>query len=140
YLGEKIAEGPPGEVTVDPKVREVYFGSSLDGNPTEFMGEAVEPGEVLLSVDLGGLNYGKARAMGKVGIEVREGECVSIVGLNGAGKTSLFKAMLGFVDYDGEIQWQGEPLRGQTPAAVVRKGISKCPETRELFSYMSVRE
>jgi branched-chain amino acid transport system ATP-binding protein len=71
---------------------------------------------------------------------VREGEFVSLVGLNGAGKTTLFNAISGLVPYSGTIRWAGEPLVGRSAAAIARAGIVQCPETRELFTDMSVRE
>lgn len=107
YVGEKIAEGPPHAVTKDPKVREVYFGSSLDDGPSLFLGEGIQAGESLLDADIQDLHYGKARALGRVRLQVDEGECVSVVGLNGAGKSSFFKAVLGFVDYSGDVRWRG---------------------------------
>lgn len=138
--GEKIAEGPPQAVTRDAKVREVYFGSALD-EPIAHLGLADSvAGQTLLDADVHDLHYGKARALESVRLKIKEGECVSVVGLNGAGKSSLFKAILGFVEFSGDILWQGESMRGQAPAAIIRRGISQCPETRELFAYMTVRE
>jgi branched-chain amino acid transport system ATP-binding protein len=84
--------------------------------------------------------YGKAQALERVSLDVREGEFVSVVGLNGAGKTTLFNAISGLVPYEGEIRWRGEPLAGRSAAAIARAGIVQCPETRELFGEMSVRE
>jgi ABC-type branched-subunit amino acid transport system ATPase component len=62
------------------------------------------------------------------------------VGLNGAGKTSLFNAISGLVPYSGAIRWGGAKLGGITPAAIARGGIVQCPESRELFGEMNVRE
>ena len=84
--------------------------------------------------------YGKATALEDVSIHVGEGEFVSVVGLNGAGKTTLFNAISGLVPFSGTINWRGETLAGRTPAAIARGGIVQCPETRELFGDMSVRE
>jgi branched-chain amino acid transport system ATP-binding protein len=84
--------------------------------------------------------YGKAQALQGVSIHVHEGEFVSVVGLNGAGKTTLFNAISGLVPYAGDIKWNADPLRGSTPAAIARGGIVQCPESRELFGDMSVRE
>ncbi len=63
-----------------------------------------------------------------------------MVGLNGAGKTTLFNAISGLVPYRGRIAWAGDGLAGRTPAAIARGGIVQCPESRELFGTMSVRE
>jgi branched-chain amino acid transport system ATP-binding protein len=71
---------------------------------------------------------------------VREGEFVSIVGLNGAGKTTLFNAVSGLVPYAGTIRFAGGDLAGRSGGAIARSGIVQCPETRELFGDMTVRE
>jgi len=71
---------------------------------------------------------------------VHEGEFVSVVGLNGAGKTTLFNAISGLLPYSGEISFRGEALRDRSAAKIARGGIVQCPETRELFGDMSVRE
>jgi ABC-type branched-subunit amino acid transport system ATPase component len=63
-----------------------------------------------------------------------------VVGLNGAGKTTLFNAISSLVPYTGTVKWKGQSLAGETPAAIARNGIVQCPETRELFGDMSVRE
>ncbi len=63
-----------------------------------------------------------------------------IVGLNGAGKTTLFNTISGLLPYTGEIVRGGEKLRGTSPARIARSGIVQCPESRELFGEMTVRE
>jgi branched-chain amino acid transport system ATP-binding protein len=84
--------------------------------------------------------YSKAQALEKVGIHVHEGEFVSIVGINGAGKTTLFNTIFGFLPYQGSVRWQGQSLYGLSPAQISRRGIVQCPESRELFGDMTVRE
>ena len=84
--------------------------------------------------------YGKAQALENVSIHVHEGEFVSVVGLNGAGKTTLFNTISGFLPYSGEIVRGGDKLRGTSPAKIARSGLVQCPESRELFGEMSVRE
>jgi ABC-type branched-subunit amino acid transport system ATPase component len=86
------------------------------------------------------VRYGKAQALDDVSLHVGEGECVSIVGLNGAGKTTLFNALSGLLPYSGTILFDGRELKGTSPGAVARSGIVQCPESRELFGDMSVRE
>jgi branched-chain amino acid transport system ATP-binding protein len=84
--------------------------------------------------------YGKAQALEPVSLHVHAGEFVSVVGLNGAGKTTLFNAISGLVPHSGDIRWAGSSLRGLSGAAVARGGIVQCPETRELFGEMTVKE
>ena len=138
YLGEHIAEGSAEEVMRDETVRRVYLGGAIT---TAARPEAsFKDTEPLLRVDGVGVLYGKAQALEKVSIHVHEGEFVSVVGLNGAGKTTLFNAISGLVPYSGTIHWGGTTLGGRSPAAIARDGIVQCPETRELFGDMSVRE
>ena len=84
--------------------------------------------------------YGKAQALENVSIHVHAGEFVSVVGLNGAGKTTLFNAISGLLPYAGDIRREGATLRGKTAATIARNGIVQCPEGRELFVDMTVRE
>jgi len=138
YLGEHIAEGSAEEVMRNETVRRVYLGGAIT---TAARREAdFKDAEPLLQVQDVGVLYGKAQALEKVSIHVHEGEFVSVVGLNGAGKTTLFNAISGLVPYSGTIQWGGTTLAGRTPAAIARDGIVQCPETRELFGDMTVRE
>jgi branched-chain amino acid transport system ATP-binding protein len=137
YLGERIAEGTADEVTRDPTVRRVYLGGGIEVASRQAPSVSRTP---LLQVDDVGVLYGKAQALEQVSIRVDEGEFVSVVGLNGAGKTSLFNAISGLVPYSGQIRWGGRDLRGRTPATIAREGIVQCPETRELFGDMTVRE
>ncbi|HEX5327658.1 MAG TPA: ATP-binding cassette domain-containing protein, partial [Acetobacteraceae bacterium] len=138
YLGERIAEGSAEQVMQDATVRRVYLGGAIEAHPRKDLdAQTTEPLLDLRGIDV---RYGKAQALQQVSVHVHEGEFVSIVGLNGAGKTTLFNAVSGLVPYDGEIRWSGASLRDRTPAAIARAGIVQCPETRELFGDMSVRE
>ena len=138
YLGEPIVEGSAEEVMSNETVRRVYIGGAIETHPRKELD--AKGGESLLDVRDLEVFYGKAQALQKVSLHVRAGEFVSVVGLNGAGKTTLFNAISGLVPYNGEIAWAGASLRGRTPAAIARGGVVQCPETRELFGDMSVRE
>jgi ABC-type branched-subunit amino acid transport system ATPase component len=138
YLGEHIAEGTADEVMRDETVRRVYLGGKIETHARpEINARQGEP-----ALDVRGINvfYGKAQALDQVSIHVHEGEFVSIVGLNGAGKTTLFNAISGLVPSTGDIHWDGRSLRGRSPASIARGGVVQCPESRELFGDMSVRE
>jgi len=138
YLGERIAEGSASEVMQDETVRRVYLGGKLEtAQRAACLGAGRAP---LLEVEGLGVLYGKATALDGVSLRIGEGEFVSVVGLNGAGKTTLFNAISGLVPHSGTVTWKGRPLAGQTPGAIARGGIVQCPETRELFGDMNVRE
>jgi branched-chain amino acid transport system ATP-binding protein len=138
YLGERIAEGSAEEVMQNETVRRVYIGGKIEAAERRVTGS--DGSATLLQLDAVEVFYGKARAIERVEIAVRQEECVSIVGLNGAGKTTLFNAISGLVPYRGSIRFAGRDLRTLTPAAIARAGVVHCPETRELFAHMSVRE
>ncbi len=105
-------------------------------------GRRYRPAKARPLLDVRGIDvlYGKAQALQQVSIHVLDGEFVSIVGLNGAGKTTLFNAISGLIPYQGEIRWEGAPLKGRSAAVIARGGIVQCPETRELFGDLSVQE
>jgi ABC-type branched-subunit amino acid transport system ATPase component len=139
YLGEPIAEGTAEQVMRDPKVRQVYMGGGIEVSARQ----APVPASTAPLLDVQGLSvlYGKAQALEDVSIHVRPGEFVSVVGLNGAGKTTLFNAISGLVPSSaGTILWDGAALAGRSAAVIARGGIVQCPESRELFGTMSVRE
>jgi branched-chain amino acid transport system ATP-binding protein len=139
YVGERIAEGTAEEVMRDETVRRVYLGGSIEtaARPESTFRDSITP---FLQVNNVSVQYGKAQALEDVSIHVHAGEFVSVVGLNGAGKTTLFNTISGFLPYSGEIRREGTPLRGQTAARIARSGIVQCPEGRELFTDMTVRE
>jgi branched-chain amino acid transport system ATP-binding protein len=138
YLGEHVAEGTAEEVMRNETVRAVYLGGKIE---TAARPEREDKGRPpLLDVRNVGVLYGKAQALEDVSIHVGEGEFVSVVGLNGAGKTTLFNAISGLVPSFGTVTWKGKELGGMTAAKIARMGIVQCPESRELFGDMSVRE
>jgi ABC-type branched-subunit amino acid transport system ATPase component len=138
YLGEYVAEGTAEEVMRNETVRRVYLGGKIEAR--ERGAEVANSRPAILQVEDVGVLYGKARALDSVSLTVREGEFVSVVGLNGAGKTTLFNAISGLVPYQGSIRYGAQDLKGMSGAAIARAGLVQCPETRELFGDMTVRE
>ncbi len=138
YLGEGVAEGTAESVMRNETVRQVYLGGKIEIG--EHRAETANHKPPLLEVDEVSVFYGKAQALEKVNIHAREGEFVSIVGLNGSGKTTLFNAISGLVPYSGRIRFDKRDLNGVTAGAIARGGVVQCPETRELFGDMTVRE
>ncbi|MEI5996113.1 ATP-binding cassette domain-containing protein [Paraburkholderia bengalensis] len=138
YLGEHIAEGTAEDVMRNETVRRVYLGGALEVRERSAADAGAKP--VILDVSGVGVLYDKACALDQVSLQVREGEFVSVVGLNGAGKTTLFNAISGLVRYTGTIRFHGQDLKGMSGAAIARSGVVQCPETRELFGDMTVRE
>lgn len=87
------------------------------------------------------VHYGKALAVEKVSLDVREGEFVAVIGPNGAGKTTLFKTISSVIKpTSGEIYFEGKRTDMLPPHEVARLGIAHCPERRRLASRMTVME
>ena len=85
--------------------------------------------------------YGPIQAIRGVSIDVPEGKIVTVLGANGAGKTTILRTISGVLDADrGEIIFQGQSIAGQTPDRVMRAGICHSPEGREIFPFLSVAE
>jgi branched-chain amino acid transport system ATP-binding protein len=95
----------------------------------------------MLSVRDLSIRYGRGTVVTGVNLEVREGTVVSLVGTNGAGKTSLINAVSGLVrPAQGRITLLGRDLDGVPAFRRARQGIVQVPEGRDLFPKMSVRE
>ena len=86
------------------------------------------------------VSYGSFQAVRQIEFEVRAGELVVLLGANGAGKTTIFRALSGLTRADGgsRIEFAGHDLATRSPRAIVDAGMSHCPEGRKLFPALSV--
>jgi branched-chain amino acid transport system ATP-binding protein len=85
--------------------------------------------------------YGRSHVLHGVGLTAREGEVVSLLGRNGAGKSTTLKAIVGLVDVTrGEVLYDGRPLRGLATHAIARLGVGFVPEDRRIFGDLTVLE
>jgi branched-chain amino acid transport system ATP-binding protein len=83
----------------------------------------------------------KVRDLHGVSFDVGAGECVALVGANGAGKSTTLKCICGLVGVrSGSIEFEGQRIDGLPGHAIVRRGLTMCPEGRQVFPDMSVRE
>lgn len=97
--------------------------------------------EPLLKLNDVELYYDHVYALKGVSLEVREGETVALIGANGAGKSSILRAITGLMKpRKGEIHYGGKRIDGIAPDEIVRLGISMVPEGRRVFPFMSVRD
>lgn len=101
---------------------------------------AVAEAPLLLDVSDLHVSYGKINAVTGVSLRVRQGEIVTVVGPNGAGKTTLMSAIMGVLPSRGRIFVAGDEDDGRSIANRVRGGIGLVPETRALFSSMSIED
>jgi branched-chain amino acid transport system ATP-binding protein len=85
--------------------------------------------------------YGPIRALHNVSLHVRAGEIVSLIGANGAGKTTMLNTISGLITCaNGEITFQEDEINGLSPEKIVASGISQVPEGRQIFAPLTVRE
>jgi branched-chain amino acid transport system ATP-binding protein len=85
--------------------------------------------------------YGPIKAIRGVSLQVRKGEIATVLGSNGAGKSTILKTISGIMDpRKGTIEFKNANITAQDPALIVRKGLSHVPEGREVFPLLSVRD
>jgi branched-chain amino acid transport system ATP-binding protein len=142
-----IADGAPDEVRRDPAVIAAYLGVSpapRAATPRAALTVAAQtapsqaPCAPLLQVQAMSLHYDGAQALDSVTLDVNQGELVALVGANGAGKSSLLKAIARIVPARGGLRFDGRDLAALTPESTVNAGIGLVPEGRELFATMTV--
>jgi len=85
--------------------------------------------------------YGAILAVSDLSVTVDAGEIVTLIGANGAGKSTVLRCISGLVrPTSGEILFEGQPIHTMAPSAIVRLGIGHAPEGRRVFANMSVHE
>ena len=96
--------------------------------------------EPLLSVRNLETYYGPITAIRGVSFDVTPGQIVTILGANGAGKTTVLKSVCGAMEpQKGTVAFAGQPITGREPDWVARHGIAHVPEGREIFPFMTVK-
>ncbi|MCR5631650.1 MAG: ABC transporter ATP-binding protein [Atopobiaceae bacterium] len=97
--------------------------------------------DLLLSVQDLSVSYGAIRAVRSISFEIKAGEIVTLIGANGAGKSTVLNTLSGLIKPDaGSIVFSGENIVGMKPHKIVEAGLALCPEGRRVFSRMSVAE
>lgn len=95
----------------------------------------------LLSLENVETFYGRVMAIRGVSLAVEEGTIVTVMGSNGAGKTTILKTISGALDpFKGSIKLDGAEISGKDPDVVARMGVAHVPEGREVFSLLNVRD
>ncbi|MBU5483147.1 ABC transporter ATP-binding protein [Clostridium sp. MSJ-11] len=95
----------------------------------------------MLKLDKINVYYGAIHALKDLSIEVKEGEIVTLIGANGAGKTSMLKTISGIVKpKEGAIKYIDKDITGSSASDIVKMGIAHVPEGRRIFANMSVME
>ena len=97
--------------------------------------------EIILSVNDLQVNYGGIEAVKGISFDVHQGDIVTLIGANGAGKSTTLKAIAGLVKAkSGSIVFQGENIAGKDTTSIVSKGITLVPEGRRVFADLTVLE
>ncbi len=97
--------------------------------------------EPILSIQNLQVNYGGIEAVKGISFDVPEGEIVTLIGANGAGKSSTLRSISGLVKpRSGKIFFKGEEITGKNPTEIVSKGITLVPEGRKIFADLTVKE
>jgi len=96
--------------------------------------------DIALSVENLTVSYGDIHAVKGISFEVRQGEIFTLIGANGAGKTSTLRAISGLLRSGGSIKLKGKELRGIAPDKIVALGLAQVPEGRGIFGNLTVLE
>jgi branched-chain amino acid transport system ATP-binding protein len=94
----------------------------------------------MLEVENLEVNYGHVKAVKGISFKVNKGEIVSILGSNGAGKTSTLFGVLNIVKSKGKVFFKGEDISNKSTVYKVKKGMILCPENRRIFPGLTVEE
>ena len=97
--------------------------------------------DVILSIHDLSVNYGGIEAVKGISFDVHEGEIVTLIGANGAGKSSTLRTIAGLVKHSGgTINFRGDNITGRDATTIVKKGITLVPEGRHIFPDLTVLE
>jgi len=96
--------------------------------------------DILLSVANLIISYDSIRAVDNISFDVAKGEIVTLIGANGAGKSSILRAISGLIPYSGNVAFAGKNLKYLTADQIVTLGIAHVPEGRGIFGNLTVSE
>jgi len=94
----------------------------------------------MLKIENLSVSYGGINALRGVNLQIEENKIVTLIGSNGAGKSSTLRAIMGLVKKEGRITYDGEDLSSLKTKDIVKKGIVLVPEGRKVFSNLTVEE
>jgi len=94
----------------------------------------------MLKIDNLHAYYGKSHVLHGVSFEVQPGQIVALLGRNGSGRSTTAKAIMGLVDCEGEISWQGRNIQGRKTFEIAHLGIGYVPENRDIFPKLTVHQ
>jgi ABC-type branched-subunit amino acid transport system ATPase component len=137
-FGRRICVGTPAAVRADPLVVEAYLGHDRE-RPAVIA--RPRTGAPLLQIDQLRVAYGATEAVRGVDLSVHPGQVVCLIGANGAGKTSMMRALSGLVrPAGGRISFAGADITGLSAAPIAAAGLLQVPEGRGVFPDLTVLE
>jgi len=116
---------------------------AMPANAAAASGAAPDAGKAEVILRLANVEsaYGPIKAIRGVSLEVIRGQIATVLGSNGAGKTTILKTISGIIDpRRGSIEFDGHDITAQDPSLIVQRGLSHVPEGREVFPLLSVRD
>jgi ABC-type branched-subunit amino acid transport system ATPase component len=131
--GEVIAFDTPEAVRANARVQEAYLGCSTWQMHKR---EGIE----MLHIDNLHAFYGKSHVLHGVSFDVQPGEIVALLGRNGSGRSTTAKAIMGLVDSQGQIDWNGQAIVGKKAFEIAHLGIGYVPENRDIFPKLTVHQ
>jgi branched-chain amino acid transport system ATP-binding protein len=84
--------------------------------------------------------YGKSHVLHGVNFQIKPGEIVALLGRNGSGRSTTAKAIMGLVDWEGNLSWKGAALNGKKAFEIAHMGVGYVPENRDIFPTLTVRQ
>ncbi|MBH0083767.1 ATP-binding cassette domain-containing protein [Salinibacterium sp. SWN167] len=157
-FGKMVTVDETPKVLADPVVASLYLGSVAESADTIVVDESkraairasltslvsapnMASGTPLLTVDDVWVRYGGLNALKGVSLSVNPGECIALLGANGAGKTTMARSLAGAVPLtSGTISFAGKSIAGLRPDEVTALGIAQCMEGRKIFGTLSIEE
>jgi branched-chain amino acid transport system ATP-binding protein len=145
-FGERIAEGTPVEIASDPEVHKIYLGikkmdEGVDSGPLGASKKAAVSPTGLLDVRNVNAAYGDFQALFNVSLDILEGEIVTLIGVNGAGKSTVIRVINRELPLlSGDILFRNKNIVPCKVHDIIGLGIAQCIEGRKLFPTLSVQE
>jgi branched-chain amino acid transport system ATP-binding protein len=84
--------------------------------------------------------YGKSHVLHGVNFQIKPGEIVALLGRNGSGRSTTAKAIMGLVEWEGDLSWKGVALKGKKTFEIAHMGVGYVPENRDIFPTLTVRQ
>ena len=94
----------------------------------------------MLKIDQLHAYYGKSHVLHGVSLHVAPGEIVALLGRNGSGRSTTAKAIMGLVDWEGDIRWKDQALTGRKTFEIAHLGLGYVPESRDVFPNLTVHQ